>query len=345
MFEKLRKPKRAKNIAYYVVFGLICLVFVFIGVPVSQMSNMGGAAIIVNNKVISWSEYRRYLEILDRRQSPAGLGEGLEAKRQERLRYEALSALLSRELITQESKKSGLVVSESQVRDNILDIPFFQEEGRFTRSKYHSFLTASRMSADYFETGIRKEIETSRFQNMFNFTVRSSVMEKEKNNILSSFKIQVSYISFSSLEMGAEEFNSLKAFVQEGDKELLNQIIKEKKWQWEKTKSFNLDRVSLPGLESQKILFKSMLNHLPEMGLVKKIVSTGDKSYILRVDKFSTQKQEEVKPPFPFDGDFFKNRMASRTAFLSWMRLVRSSAKIKFNPKLQDIALSLPSDQ
>ncbi len=333
MFEKLRKPKLAKNIAYYIIFGLICLVFVFIGVPVSQMSNMGGVALRVNNEVISWSEYRRYLETLEQNQSQ--MDTGLDARRQEQLKGQAVETLLSMELMAQSARKFGFVISAKEIQDRVADISFLQEEGQFMHSKYRAFLTANRFSAGYFENLIRKEIQTARFQNIFSFAVQSSSAGKEKKRKLRAFQLQVSYIQFSSMGMDASEFNSIEAFLQEGDLELLNSLVKNKNWKWEKTGKFNLNRVSLPGFEDQKVLFDEVLVHLPSTGIVKKIINTRDKSFILRVDSFTLQKEDSMEESaFPFSRDFFGDRMVSRMVFLSWMRSSRSSAKIKLNPKL-----------
>ena len=333
MFEKIRKPGRAKNIVSYVIFGLICLVFVFIGVPLSQVSNMGGAALVVNNKVISWSEYRSYLQMLE--QQPQGpLEVGLEAKRQEQLRRKAVDALLSTELIVQEAQKSGVAVAEKAVQDKVVAIPSFQEEGRFMYSKYRSFLDTRKFSASYFEGLIKRDIQTARFQNIFSLTIHASDEEKEKTQKLNSFKVQVSYIQFSVNELDVGELNSLRTVVQDGDLALLNQTIKDKKWNWEKIDAFNLNRVSLPGFESQKILFDAVLGHLPDTGMIKRIINARDKSFILKVENFDYAGEDKTSS---FSDYFFTNMMFSRMVFLSWMRSARSSAKLKFNPKLQSI--------
>ena len=334
MFEKIRKPGRTKSIFSYIIFGSICVVFVFIGVPVSQMSNMGGTALVVNNKVISWGEYRSYLEMLEQ-QSQGALGADQGAKRQEKLRQQAVDTLLSIELITQEADSLGVAIAAKAVQDKIVELPLFQEEGRFSHSKYRAFLDARRFSASYFENLIRKEIRTSRFQNIFNFTVHISKEEKEKKQQLESFTIRVSYIQFSSNELTPGESNNIRSAVQAGDMDLLNQIIEDKKWKWEKTDSFNLNRVSLPGLESEKILFDEMLNHLPHTDMIKYIISVRDQSFILKIENFS-QGTEQIAAS-PLSDSFFMNMMASRMTFLSWMRFTRSSAKLKFNPKLQNI--------
>ena len=333
MFEKIRKPGRAKNIVSYVIFGLICLVFVFIGVPLSQFSGMGGGALVVNNKVISWSEYKSYLEMLEQ-QAQGSTGRGLEAQRQGQLRRQAIDTLLSTELMIQEAQKSGFVVSKKAVQDKIVEIPFFQEEGRFMHSKYHSFLEARRFSASYFESLIRKEIQTARFQNVFNLTVHTSKAEKTRKQKLDSFKLQVSYVQFASGDLSLEEMNNITTVVQEGDLAILNNTIKIKKWNWEKVSAFNLNRISLPDFESQKILFDAVLNQLPNTGMIRKVIGVRDESFILKIDSFD-YKEEEKKSAFA--SDFFGNMMVARMVFLSWMRSARASAELKFSPRLQDI--------
>ena len=333
MFEKLRKPILAKNVISYFIFGLICLVFVFIGVPVGQMSNMGGAALVVNNKVIPWSEYRNYLELIEQ-QSQGSFGAGLETKRQEQLRKQAIDTLLNTELINQEVDHLGLISSNKAVRDKIVELPFFQEEGRFTHSKYRAFLSARRFSAGYFESLIRKEMQTAYFQNLFNIAIRISKEEKERERWLKSFVVKVDYIQFSYNDLKPEEFNNINSVVQEGDIALLDQIIKDKKWKWEQTNSFDLSHVSLPGLESQRALFDEVLNHLPETGLIKNIIGLRDQSFILRVDTFD-QKAHRIEEDIPLSDDFFANRLLAQMTFLSWVRSARSSAKLKFNPRLQ----------
>ncbi|MYE07493.1 MAG: hypothetical protein F4X95_01900 [Oligoflexia bacterium] len=333
MFEKLRKPARAKNIVSYFIFGFICLVFVFIGVPVDQMSNMGGAALIVNNQVISWSEYRNYLELIEQ-QSQESFGADLGTERQERLKRQAMDSLLNMELINQEIDHLGLVSSDQAVQDKVVELPLFQEEGRFKHSKYRAFLSARRFSAAYFENLIRKEIQIAYFQNMFNMAVRVSKAEKEKEQQLKSFTIKVSYISFSYNDIKPEEFNNINRIVQSEDADLLSQIIKDKKWQWEQAPSFDLSHVFLPGLESQKILFDKILNYLPETGLIKNIIGWRDQSFILKVDAFQLRDKTK-KDIIPLSDDFFVNKLLAQMTFLSWVSSARSSAKLKFSPRLQ----------
>ena len=340
MFEKIRKPGKTKKIVNYVIFGLICLVFIFIGVPVSQISDMGGAALIVNNKVISWSEYRKYLEMLEQQQSSGSFGGDLEAGRQEQLRQKAVDTLLNTELVIQEAEKLGVVVAKKEVQDKVVELPFFQEEGRFMHSKYRLFLESRSFSPVYFENLIRKEIQTTRFQNIFNLGVSISKLEEEKRKQLANFSIQVSYVQFPTDELKQEEFDNINRAVETGDVDLLNQMFKSKNWKWETIDSFDLSRISLPGLDSSRILFDEVLYHLPKVGIIKKLISLRDQSFVLKVENFIQNKSEEKKQdPFLSDS-FFTNMMMSRSIYLSWINSVRSLAKLRVNPRLQSILQS-----
>ncbi len=336
MFEKWRKPGRAKNISSFIIFGLICLVFVFIGVPVSQMSNLGGAALVVNNKVISWSEYQNYLMVLEQQASEQS-GGGIEAERQEKLKQQAVNDLLNIELIVQATHKLGVIISKKAVQDKIVEFPFFKEEGRFVHSKYHAFLEARRFSASYYEDLIRREIQRTRLQNIFNITVRTSAEERKKKQQLGNFMIQISYIQFPSGSLKPEEFNNINTVVKAGDLDLFSEIVKERNWEWNKTDSFDLSRTSLPGLESEKILFDKVFQSLPDTGMIRNIIGVRDQSFILKVDHFTVAKNEKSDEQIAdFLPDyFFTDRLLSQVAFFSWIRSARSSAKLKINPRLQ----------
>ena len=336
MFEKIRKPGKTKKMVNYVIFGLICLVFIFIGVPVSQLSTMGGAALIVNNKVISWSEYQKYLEILEKQQSQGTFGEE-EAERYKQLRRRAIDTLLNTELIVQEAVRLGVLIANKEIQDKVVELPFFQEEGRFMHSKYRAFLEAQRFTASYFENLIRKEIQTARFQGIFNLSLHTSNVEKQKKEQLSNLSVQISYIQFPSADLKPEEFNRINNIVEAGDEDLFSQVLKDKNWKWEAIESFDLTRVSVPGLKSSKRLFDEVLHYLPNTGMIKKVINLRDQAFILKVESFTQNKQKEKPQHLPMPDSFFTDLMTTRTLFLSWISFAKSLAKLKINPRLQSV--------
>ncbi len=332
MFEKIRKPIRPKNIASYVIFGTICLVFIFIGVPVNQIGSLGGAALLVNNKLVSWFDYQNYLEVLESQARESG-GE-IEATRQIKLRRQAMDFLIHAELMIQATDKNGILVSNQAIRDNIFTISIFQEDGRFVRSRYRSFLKSRRFSASHFENLIKKEIETSRLQNLFSKVIHMSRLETENNSQLKSFKVQVSYLRFPlKYFTKSEEEESFKQLIREGNQNQLNKILKNKQLNWKKTRMFDLSSSSLPGLESHKRLFDEVIFQLPQKGLVKKVIQLGDENFVLKVDDF--YKEATLSEGFDADIDVFMSRILSRTVFVSWIESEREKATIQISSKLQ----------
>ena len=338
MFEKLRKPGRAKSLANYIIFGLICLVFVFIGVPVSQMSNMGGSALIVNNKVVSWAKYQNYLQAL---QSQAGPNVDL-SKQEKQLKQRAVMGLLSAELIAQKAQSLRIEVSQTALQNKIVE--HFQKDGRFSHALYRDFLEARGISSAYFETLIEEELLNSRFQNLFYFSINESDKEKQKTRALGAFKTQVSYISFPSQKLSLEEIKSLEtALSEEGDSAWLKQVIKEKKWKWQKTEPFDLSRLDVPGLENQAQVFSALLKHLPQKGLVKKIIYERDQAFLLKVEHFEHKPPQEIAGASDEEAETgiaalfsspFTQALMAQMAFSSWLSYERSQAKLKFNPRL-----------
>ena len=331
MFEKIRKPARGKNLASYVIFGLICVIFVFIGVPVDQPSRAGGKALVVNNKVISWSEFQSYLEGLQSQSKPSADPE-MEAKRQDRLKEQAVESLLDMELMFQSAHSIGLLASRQAVQESIVAMSLFQEEGRFLHSKYRDFLKYRRFSAQHFENLIQKDIQIRRLQSLFKKSMSVPLLVKEKNQNLSEFQVKVSYGVFSMTGFKPGEMNILKELAQEGKLRELKALMKDKAVEWKTTEVFDLSRTSLPGLDSEKKLFSAFIQHLPKTGLMRKVIQERDKLFVLKVDHFSRKKTKD-KPKLPLP--FFMDRIQSQMAFYSWIRFVRSSAKLYINPSLQ----------
>ncbi len=337
MFEKIRKPFRGKNIFSFIVFSIICVVFVLIGVPIGQMSSLGGAVASVNNKVISWAEYQNYLEMLQNRPSSSALDSNMEAKRQIQLKQEAITTLINTELVNQSAHNAGVLVSDQVVRDRIVQIPIFKEDGRFVRSRYYAFLENNRWSASFFEKKIKKEIQALRFQNFFNKSAGIAQIEENHNNELALFKVQVSYVMFRSHTLDKKVFSALKQHVENRDMGALGQIISLQNWKWEQVPEFDLSRLSLTSdssITDDERLFGEIIAYLPQTGIVNKILRIRDRSFLVKINKFY-QKPPARKALKSDAFAMFTRRLAGRILFMACLQQVRSVSKIKINPRLQ----------
>ena len=336
LYRKKRMPG-GKKVVSYLIFGFMCLIFVFIGIPMNPLSSVGGAAIVVKGRRISWREYRDLVENL-RSVSEGGASDpDAEVRRQNRIRRQAVGLLVERELLVQAARGSGLVVSDSEVGDHLVSLPVFQEDGRFQKSRYLSFLKSRRFSASYFEDLIRKEMEVLRFQSLFQKSQFVSRAEREKRGQLASFKVEVSYARLNLSGFDEAQKNSFKDLVQAGGGGLLNKMLREKDIKWEQTGSFDLTRLSLPGLHLHKSLLREVVKKLPDTGLVPRVIYSRGESFLLRLDRFHTSEPSSVPP----GQDLLLEQMVSQIMFLNWMSFLKNQTEIRYHPQIA----SLFSDQ
>jgi peptidyl-prolyl cis-trans isomerase D len=170
MLEKVRNPKRAKNIIAYIIFGAICSVFIFMGDIPSQfgMTSAGGPAAIVNKEPISFADYREMYSRLESQYR--GQLDFLPAQQKQmyldNLRTEALELLINNQLVSQKALELGFLVADEEVRDYILKIPAFKEEDRFRRERYDNYLNFRKISPEKFETEIRKEVANTQMRQL-----------------------------------------------------------------------------------------------------------------------------------------------------------------------------------
>lgn len=79
------------------------------------------------------------------------------------LRKSILDQLIDQKLFIRASQTTGIKVSDEALRDRIANEPNFQENGKFSPTRYQTFLQSNGYSAPTFEQLLRKDIERSRF--------------------------------------------------------------------------------------------------------------------------------------------------------------------------------------
>ncbi len=200
MLEKVRKPKRAKNIIAYIIFGAICLVFVFMGdIPNQFGLSVGGPAAVVNKEPISFADYR---ETYSRMQNQyKGQLDFLPAAQRQlymnNLRSQALENLINSQVVSQAAKDLGLYVSDEEVRDYIVKIPAFKEEERFRRERYDNYLRYRKISAEKFEKEIRKEVTNTQVRNLMQMSLGPSEASSGLGKQLERLKVNLSFAKIS----------------------------------------------------------------------------------------------------------------------------------------------------
>jgi peptidyl-prolyl cis-trans isomerase D len=74
-------------------------------------------------------------------------------------RAELLDQLIQQRLLAVHAVKNQLVVTDEQLRETITGLPAFQEDGRFSKSRYDALLRAQGMSDVVFEARLRRDLE------------------------------------------------------------------------------------------------------------------------------------------------------------------------------------------
>src|SRR3970040_988684 len=162
MFDLVSKHKKLVQIVLFVIF----LPFAFFGIDsYFRGAGVGQAVAKVGDYSISQEEFSRALrerqEALQRmaqgRVDPAMLDSP-------EVRYATLDGLIQRRLMLDSALRSGVTVSEEQLRNLIGKQQVFQDEaGRFSLARYEQYLRSEGMTTVTFEARLRQDILLEQF--------------------------------------------------------------------------------------------------------------------------------------------------------------------------------------
>lgn len=206
MLEKVREPwkaSRTKKILAYTVFGLICLTFVFMGIE-PNTGGVGGTAVVatVNDTVISMKDFQERVSMVES-QMGAGNRNMPVAQRQKvarDVRVGALNDLVSLELAYQSAEKMGILPTAAATREVIVEIPAFQENGRFARELYNAYLNYKSTTAAEFERKIKKQVAINQLQEIFSSALRGPKVLDQLEQEAERVKINLEYVK---IDVGA----------------------------------------------------------------------------------------------------------------------------------------------
>ncbi len=100
------------------------------------------------------------------RQAEARQGRALGDDAQAKLREQVKQQMIQEEVILQEAARLGLQVSEREIARQLLNVPYFQEDGKFSQKAYQKFLKGQRLTQSGYEDGIRRELLRNKLQRL-----------------------------------------------------------------------------------------------------------------------------------------------------------------------------------
>jgi hypothetical protein len=110
------------------------------------------------------------------------------------IKASVFQSLVQRKLMIQEAERQGLVASEEEIRDRIMQIPSFQKNGVFDKATYKQLLEANGYSPAGFERMVGEDIAQQHWQDYFKNRVHVSDAEISQEFTLTQNKRNVKYV-------------------------------------------------------------------------------------------------------------------------------------------------------
>ncbi|MFC1884348.1 SurA N-terminal domain-containing protein [Thermodesulfobacteriota bacterium] len=195
--------KHAKSWLIKALIAIIALVFIFyFGYSFTSKGVITVAS--VNGDVITKREYdKTYRDLIEsyRRQYKNIWND--ELAKVLGLKAKALDTLISERLISQEAKSLGLEVTENEIKQEILEFPYFQLNGQFNLGRYHSMLASNRMKPEDFEADMALKILSRKLSHFI-----LAFMQVSEREILDHYTFQNESIKISYMIVDPEKFKN-----------------------------------------------------------------------------------------------------------------------------------------
>jgi peptidyl-prolyl cis-trans isomerase D len=156
MFRFVEKQK----LLIQILLGLLALTFAAWGIQsYTQFRGQSGAVATVNGIKISQREYDDALQRQQQRlRQMFGDRVDLDALDTPQSRRALLESMIDNRLVASSAARARLAVTNDTLRETILGIPAFQEDGRFSRAAYEAVLRSQGMTPQGFEASMRYEL-------------------------------------------------------------------------------------------------------------------------------------------------------------------------------------------
>ena len=214
--------KHTKGILVKVMVGLIAVVFVFWGVYAIR-EKPGSKIAYVNGDLITGLEYEaKYREMLDALQKQYKEYWNDSLIKAFQIKQRALDSLIDKRLISQESHRIGLGITDDEVANAIVAYPAFQINGEFDEGRYRSLLGYNRMEPADFESTIKLELLGKKIQNFIKCFFPLTDMEIMDYYTYQKEKVNIGFVSFNPRDFKG------KTEVKQDEKEAYFEANKEK---------------------------------------------------------------------------------------------------------------------
>lgn len=199
-----------------IIMGVIAVTFVITMGWWGIQAPTENVVVIVNGHNIKVQDYRRaYNRTVEYYRD--ALKDKFDADLLEKMKVKdkVVEDLVKRELWLEASDKLGIMVSDEELRDNIMKMTVFHKDGRFSSNLYERILASNRMKAGDFEALQRRDLLIEKMKSIVKDSVQ--VTDDEVNEaypLTASSGKPASFLTPAAAERPAEETTRLKKFLQ-----------------------------------------------------------------------------------------------------------------------------------
>lgn len=199
-----------------IIMGVIAITFVITMGWWGIKSPTENVVVIVNGHNIKVQDYRRaYNRTVEYYRD--ALKDKFDADLLEKMKVKdkVVEDLVKRELWLEASERLGMMVSDEELRDNIMKMTVFHKDGRFSSNLYERILASNRMKAGDFEALQRRDLLIEKMKSIVKDSVQ--VTDNEVNEaypLTASAGKPALSLTPSAFERPAEEMTRLKKFLQ-----------------------------------------------------------------------------------------------------------------------------------
>ncbi len=229
MFDKIGKSKFMKVVLFITTFA-----FVGTGIVAIILYKIFGGisgAVAINGKEITFAEINFRANQIRAGLEAQGLTQNTKRFETDILRM-AVQQAINDELLYQEAEKEGITATDEEVKRYILDMDLFKKDGKFSKEKYVQFLQNFGISAQTFESIIKKKLSII---HLYSILYLGGYITEEEIQALSflrtvSISGKILVVNAPSVDISEEELkefyekNKDKFKIKEGEKLVIYRI-------------------------------------------------------------------------------------------------------------------------
>ena len=193
--------------------GIIIIVFVFLGVG-SMNAGKHNQVATVDDQAITFSEYRdAYQRMVQRLQQQFGNTLDDDMIKSLNVKQHAVSGLIDQKILDIEAQKLNIIVSDEELRKDLLSVKAFQADGAFDMDMYKRVLGRNSMSPESYEAMQRNAIRNAKLQRMVINGITVGDQEAQAWYSFNNMKAAINYVlidpaSFSDVAATQEQIRA-----------------------------------------------------------------------------------------------------------------------------------------